>query len=81
VTRAWSDRTRGEGFKLKEGRFGLDIRKKLFMLRVVKPWHRLPREVGDAPSLEPLKAGLGWALSNLIWLKIGEWGEGGAVLD
>ncbi|KFR04508.1 hypothetical protein Y956_09965, partial [Nipponia nippon] len=54
------------GYKLKEGRFGLDIRKKFFMVRVVKHWHRLPREVVDAPSLETFKARLDGALSNLI---------------
>jgi len=40
------------------------------MLRVVKPWHRLPREVVDAPSLETFKARLDGALSNLIQLKM-----------
>jgi len=52
--------------KLKEGRFRLDMRKKFFTLRVVNQWHRLPRELGDTPSLETFKARLDGALSNLI---------------
>ncbi|KFQ73683.1 hypothetical protein N335_10801, partial [Phaethon lepturus] len=54
------------GFKLKEGRFRLDLRKKFFPLRVVKPWPRLPREVVDAPSLETFQVRLAGALIKLI---------------
>ncbi|KFQ05166.1 hypothetical protein N329_05318, partial [Haliaeetus albicilla] len=54
------------GFKLKEGRFGLDIRKKFFTVSVVKHWNRLPSEVVDAPSLETFKVRLDGALSDLI---------------
>ncbi|KFQ96745.1 hypothetical protein Y956_15267, partial [Nipponia nippon] len=54
------------GFKLKEGRFTLDIRKKLFTMRVVRRWPRLPREAVDAWSLEVFKARLDGALSNLV---------------
>ncbi|KGL88864.1 hypothetical protein N301_16206, partial [Charadrius vociferus] len=54
------------GFKLKESRFRLDIRKKFFTLRVVRHWNRLPREAVDAPSLEVFKARLDGALSNLV---------------
>jgi len=61
-----SDRTSGNSFMLKEGRFRLGIRKKLLMMRVVRHWNRLPREAVDAPSLEVFKARLDGALSNLV---------------
>ena len=57
---------KGKWFQLKEGRFRLGIRKKLFTIRVVKHWHRLPREVVGAPSLEAFKVRLDQALSNLM---------------
>ena len=47
------------------GRFSLDVRK-FFPVKVVRYWNRLPREVVDAPSMELFKAGLDWALSNLM---------------
>ncbi|KGL86331.1 hypothetical protein N301_06880, partial [Charadrius vociferus] len=54
------------GYKLEEGRFRLNIRKKFFTLRVVRHWKRLPREVVEAPSLEVFKARLDVALGNLV---------------
>jgi len=68
-SRACCNRTNGNGFKQKEGRFRLDIRKKFFTIRPVKHWHRLPREVVDAPSLETFKARLDGALNSLIQLR------------
>jgi len=46
------------------------MRKKFFTVRVVRHWHRLPREVVDAPSLAAFKARLDGALSNLVWWKV-----------
>jgi len=51
---------------VKQGRFRLNIRKKFFTLRVVRPWHRLPREAVDAPSLAEFNVRLDRALSNLV---------------
>jgi len=69
-TRKCSDRTMGNGFKLKKGRFRLDRRKKFFTTRVVRHWYRLLREAVAAPSLAVLKARLDGALSNLVQWKV-----------
>jgi len=61
-----SDRTRGNVFKLKEGRVRLHRRKKFFTTRVLRHWNRLPREVVDAFSLEVFKARVDGALSNSV---------------
>jgi len=65
-SRACSDRAKGSGFKLKEDRLRLNVKKKFFTVRVGKRWHRLPREVVEAPSLETFEARLDGALSNLV---------------
>jgi len=70
LSRACCDRTRDNGFKLEEGIFRLCIRQKFFTMRVMRHWHRLPREVVDVPSLETLMVRLDRALSNLMQLKM-----------
>ena len=65
-TRVDSDGTRENGFKQRQGRFRLDIRRKFFTQKVMTHWNRLPKEVVDAPSLETFKARLDVALGSLV---------------
>ena len=65
MIRECRDRMSCNSFKLEEGRFRLNIRKKFFTVMVVRHWHRLPREAVAAPSLAVFKARLDRALSNL----------------
>ncbi|KAK4814670.1 hypothetical protein QYF61_024806 [Mycteria americana] len=61
-----SERTCGNGSKLHQGRFRLDIRMHFFTKRVVKHWNWLTREMVDAPSLSVFKRHLDNALNNML---------------
>ena len=64
--------TGGNGFKLKQGRCSLDMRRKFFTQRVVMHWTRLPKEAVDAPSLEASIQGQAGCGSGQPGLAVGD---------
>jgi len=54
----------------------LDIRKNFFSEGAVMHWHRLPRDVGESPSLKVFKGRVDGVLWDTAWwavLVIGRW--------
>jgi len=61
-----SDRMRGNGFKLCQGRFRLDTRKKFLTESMVWHWNRLSSAVVQSPSLEVFRKLVDIALQDMV---------------
>ena len=59
ISQVISNRTRGNGLKLCQGKFRLDIRENCFSKRVVRQWHSCP---GRWCSHHP------WRCSRTVWM-------------
>jgi len=66
ISQLASNRTRGDGLRLRQGRFRLDIGKNVFTGRVVRHWTRLPREVVESPFPEGFKNRVDVALGDMV---------------
>lgn len=53
-----SDRIRGTRHKLQHGKFHRNMRKNFCAVWVTEPWHKLPGEVVEFPSLKTFKTHL-----------------------
>ena len=64
------------GREVQQRKLCLSMRKNFFTLRVTEPWHRLPREVVESPSLEIFNPCLDKVLCSLLWVTLLRQGVG-----